>query len=195
MDSFDLECEALVQGFVIWRWRLTMAWMGVGGSRCMCRNMDGFCANLVCQDTHTCMFRWLLDRSKAAQLLRCVRIAKWLSATDHARRRTFSDNRDVCSSGLLTRYSVVLAITKDNVDTLTLFKRHNMSASFDGCIIWQVAQAASVATTSFESIKVNETRWNLLTQVAGIIAHVMFWIWRDESPQHGHRAWGCCHHR
>ncbi|KAF4452130.1 Acyl transferase/acyl hydrolase/lysophospholipase [Fusarium austroafricanum] len=51
--------------------------------------------------------------------------------------------------------TVVLAITKDNVDTLpTLFKTYDTSASLDGCTIWQVARATSAATTFFKSIQV-----------------------------------------
>jgi patatin-like phospholipase/acyl hydrolase len=56
---------------------------------------------------------------------------------------------------LLIGYSVVLAITKDNIDALpTLFKTYNISASLDSCTIWQVARATSAATTFFKSIKV-----------------------------------------
>jgi hypothetical protein len=56
---------------------------------------------------------------------------------------------------LLTRHSVVLAITKNNVDAPpTLFKTYDTSAGFDGCTIWQVARATSAATTFFKSIRV-----------------------------------------
>lgn len=52
-------------------------------------------------------------------------------------------------------YSVVLAITKDNVDAPpTLFKTYDRSAAFDGSTLWQVARATSAATTFFKSIKV-----------------------------------------
>ncbi|KAI1125085.1 acyl transferase/acyl hydrolase/lysophospholipase [Nemania abortiva] len=51
--------------------------------------------------------------------------------------------------------TVVLAITKDNVDaTPTLFTTYDTSASYKGCTIWQVARATSAATTFFKSIKV-----------------------------------------
>lgn len=55
----------------------------------------------------------------------------------------------------LIHHSVVLAITKDNVDAPpTLFKTYDTSAGFEGCTIWQVARATSAATTFFKSIKV-----------------------------------------
>ncbi|KAI0412396.1 hypothetical protein F5X98DRAFT_379817 [Xylaria grammica] len=51
--------------------------------------------------------------------------------------------------------TVVLAITKDNVDAgPTLFTTYDTSASYQGCAIWQVARATSAATTFFKSIKV-----------------------------------------
>ncbi|CAI7590894.1 unnamed protein product [Penicillium bialowiezense] len=51
--------------------------------------------------------------------------------------------------------TVVLAITKDNVDAPpTLFKTYDRSAAFDGSTLWQVARATSAATTFFKSIKV-----------------------------------------
>ncbi|KAM0256538.1 hypothetical protein ACHAPA_012138 [Fusarium lateritium] len=51
--------------------------------------------------------------------------------------------------------TVVLAITKDNVDALpTLFKTYDTSTSLDGCTIWQVARATSAATTFFKPIRV-----------------------------------------
>ncbi|KAF5675741.1 acyl transferase acyl hydrolase lysophospholipase [Fusarium denticulatum] len=51
--------------------------------------------------------------------------------------------------------TVVLAITKDNVDTLlTLFKTYDTSAPLDGCTVWQVARATSAATTFFKPIQV-----------------------------------------
>lgn len=55
----------------------------------------------------------------------------------------------------LTSYSVVLAITKDNVDAPpTLFKTYDTSAAFDTCTLWQVARATAAATTFFKSISV-----------------------------------------
>ena len=52
-----------------------------------------------------------------------------------------------------TTNSVVLAITKDNVNAPpTLFKTYDRSESFKDCTIWQVARATSAATF-FESIK------------------------------------------
>lgn len=51
--------------------------------------------------------------------------------------------------------TVVLAITKDNVDALpTLFKTYDTSASLDGCTVWQVARATSAATTFFKPIRI-----------------------------------------
>ncbi|KXJ94832.1 acyl transferase/acyl hydrolase/lysophospholipase, partial [Microdochium bolleyi] len=51
--------------------------------------------------------------------------------------------------------TVVLAITKDNVDTLpTLFKTYDTSTGLKICTIWQVARAISAATTFFKPIKV-----------------------------------------
>ncbi|KAI7764856.1 hypothetical protein LZL87_013839 [Fusarium oxysporum] len=51
--------------------------------------------------------------------------------------------------------TVVLAITKGNIDTLpTLFKTYDSSASLSGCTIWQVARATSAATTFFKPIRV-----------------------------------------
>lgn len=56
---------------------------------------------------------------------------------------------------LLIHYSVVLAITKANIDAPpTLFKTYDTSAAFDECSIWQVARATSATTTYFRSIKV-----------------------------------------
>ncbi|TGJ86578.1 hypothetical protein E0Z10_g2205 [Xylaria hypoxylon] len=51
--------------------------------------------------------------------------------------------------------TVVLAITKDNVDAApTLFTTYDTAASYRGCAIWQVARATSAAMTFFKSIKV-----------------------------------------
>ncbi|KAJ5243803.1 hypothetical protein N7489_003899 [Penicillium chrysogenum] len=51
--------------------------------------------------------------------------------------------------------TVVLAITKDNVDAPpTLFKTYDSSAAFNNSTLWQVARATSAATTFFKSIKV-----------------------------------------
>lgn len=56
---------------------------------------------------------------------------------------------------MLTDHSVVLAITKDNVDAPpTLFKTYDSSAAFNNCTLWQIARATSAATTFFKSIKV-----------------------------------------
>ena len=72
--------------------------------------------------------------------------------------------KDVCSrvrwirvwgKRRLTSHSVVLAITKGNIDARpTLFTTYDTSASFHGCAIWQVARATSAATTFFKSITV-----------------------------------------
>ncbi|KAJ9322858.1 hypothetical protein DTO027B5_2900 [Paecilomyces variotii] len=51
--------------------------------------------------------------------------------------------------------TVVLAITKDNVDAPpTLFTTYDTSTSLHGCTIWQVARATSAATTFFKPIHV-----------------------------------------
>ncbi|PWI65122.1 hypothetical protein PCL_07421 [Purpureocillium lilacinum] len=51
--------------------------------------------------------------------------------------------------------TVVLAITKDNVDARpTLFTTYDTSTSLSGCTIWQVARATSAATTFFKPIRV-----------------------------------------
>lgn len=52
------------------------------------------------------------------------------------------------------RASVILAITKDNVDALpTLFRTYDTNDSLKDCAIWEVARATSAATTFFKSIK------------------------------------------
>jgi hypothetical protein len=68
----------------------------------------------------------------------------------------FSDDMiGIYGGRLLMHHSVVLAITKDNIDAMpTLFKTYDTSTGFDGCTIWQVARATSAATTFFKSIKV-----------------------------------------
>ncbi|KAK4139118.1 kinase subdomain-containing protein, partial [Dichotomopilus funicola] len=51
--------------------------------------------------------------------------------------------------------TVVLAITKDNVDARpTLFTTYDTSAALHGCTIWEVARATSAATTFFKPIRV-----------------------------------------
>ena len=53
--------------------------------------------------------------------------------------------------------SVVLAITKDNIDARpTLFTTYDTSASLYGSTIWQVARATSAATTFFKPIRVGQ---------------------------------------
>ncbi|KAL1978564.1 hypothetical protein VTN31DRAFT_1423 [Thermomyces dupontii] len=50
--------------------------------------------------------------------------------------------------------TVVLAITKDNVDAApTLFKTYGSSTAFESCTVWEVARATSAAVGFFESIK------------------------------------------
>lgn len=50
-------------------------------------------------------------------------------------------------------YSVVLAITKANIDARPmLFKTYDTDVAFQDCTIWQVARATSAATTFFKSI-------------------------------------------
>lgn len=52
------------------------------------------------------------------------------------------------------RASVVLAITKENVDASpTLFQSYGTNDSLRDCTIWEVARATSAATTFFKSIK------------------------------------------
>ena len=54
---------------------------------------------------------------------------------------------------MLRSFSVVLAITKDNVDARpTLFTTYDTSRPLDGCTIWEVARATSAATTFFKPI-------------------------------------------
>ncbi|KAF7549176.1 hypothetical protein G7046_g8431 [Stylonectria norvegica] len=63
-------------------------------------------------------------------------------------------HEDMVFRDRLCTKTVVLAITKEDVDTLpTLFKTYDVSASLDGCKIWQVARATSAATTFFKSIR------------------------------------------
>ncbi|ETS80274.1 hypothetical protein PFICI_07803 [Pestalotiopsis fici W106-1] len=62
-------------------------------------------------------------------------------------------------TGPLTGYSVVLAITKDNVDAPpTLFTTYDTSAAFEGCTIWQIARATSAATTFFKPIQLGRDK-------------------------------------
>ncbi|KAG5655125.1 hypothetical protein KAF25_001898, partial [Fusarium avenaceum] len=64
-------------------------------------------------------------------------------------------HQDMQFRGQSSTKTVVLAITKDNVDALpTLFKTYGTSASLEGCTIWQVARATSAATTFFKPIRV-----------------------------------------
>lgn len=97
-----------------------------------------------------------LDEARATRLPRHVHTVRWVSAMDHARRRMFPDHRDCKNASMLIiHHSVVLAITKENVDAPpTLFKTYDTSAGFHDCTIWQVARATSAATTFFKSIKV-----------------------------------------
>jgi len=76
-------------------------------------------------------------------------------------------HQDVCSQiqpipseqGRLTYCSVVLAITKANVDTRpTLFTTYGSSTSYQDCSIWQVARATSAATTFFKSIELGRDK-------------------------------------
>lgn len=60
---------------------------------------------------------------------------------------------------MLTFRSVVLAITKANVDTgPTLFTTYDSSTTFQDCTIWQVARATSAATTFFKSIELGRDK-------------------------------------
>ena len=55
--------------------------------------------------------------------------------------------------------SVVLAITKDNIDALpTVFTTYDTSTRFEGCAIWQIARGTSAATTFFKSIKIGRDK-------------------------------------
>lgn len=63
----------------------------------------------------------------------------------------------------VTCYSVVLAMTKDNVNAPpTLFTTYDTTASFKGCTIWQVARATSAATTFFKSIQLGRDKVNFI---------------------------------
>jgi patatin-like phospholipase/acyl hydrolase len=56
-------------------------------------------------------------------------------------------------------YSVVLAITKANIDARPmLFKTYDTSTSYKDCSIWQVARATSAATTFFKSIQLGRDK-------------------------------------
>ncbi|TPX14110.1 uncharacterized protein E0L32_000504 [Thyridium curvatum] len=55
--------------------------------------------------------------------------------------------------------TVVLAITKDDVDTSpTLFTTYGTSMDLDSCAIWQVARATSAATTFFKPITIGRDK-------------------------------------
>ncbi|KAJ1329894.1 cGAMP-activated phospholipase [Microdochium nivale] len=76
------------------------------------------------------------------------------------RRRQGQSTTETCPHGEALFRSTsctkttVLAITKDNIDTLpTLFNTSDTSAGLSGCTIWQVARATSAATTFFKPIK------------------------------------------
>lgn len=60
---------------------------------------------------------------------------------------------------VLISRSVVLAITKANVDTgPTLLTTYDSSTNFQDCTIWQVARATSAATTFFKSIELGRDK-------------------------------------
>lgn len=60
---------------------------------------------------------------------------------------------------MLTICSIVLAITKANVDgPPTLLTTYDKSTVYKDCSIWQVARATSAATTFFESIQLGRDK-------------------------------------
>ncbi|KND93534.1 hypothetical protein TOPH_01531, partial [Tolypocladium ophioglossoides CBS 100239] len=86
-----------------------------------------FCVNPVCVDQR--------DRSK--------------STTDTCPHGEMEFRDSSCCD------TVVLAITKDDVDALpTLFTTYDTSVRLEGCTVWQVARATSAATTFFKQIRV-----------------------------------------
>ncbi|KAI0167357.1 acyl transferase/acyl hydrolase/lysophospholipase [Pestalotiopsis sp. NC0098] len=55
--------------------------------------------------------------------------------------------------------TVVLAITKDNVDTSpTLFTTYDTAPAYNDCTIWQIARATSAATTFFKPIQLGRDK-------------------------------------
>ncbi|KAJ5771711.1 FabD/lysophospholipase-like protein [Penicillium odoratum] len=64
--------------------------------------------------------------------------------------------------------TVVLAITKDNIDAPpTLFTTYDSSAAFATSTLWQVARATSAATTFFKSIKVGRDQIEFIDAAFG----------------------------
>lgn len=62
-------------------------------------------------------------------------------------------------ASLIIPSSVVLAITKDNVNAPpTLFTTYDTSTSLRDCSIWQIARATSAATTFFKSIQLGRDK-------------------------------------
>ncbi|KAI1750700.1 acyl transferase/acyl hydrolase/lysophospholipase [Xylaria castorea] len=86
--------------------------------------------------------------------------------------------------------TVVLAITKDNVDAApTLFTTYDTAAnlSYRGCAIWQVARATSAATTFFKSIKVGRDNVEFIDAGFGYNnpCEVLIEEARRQFPKHG----------
>ena len=76
-------------------------------------------------------------------------------------RRSFPNIADTIRTSVinLSYYSVVLAITKANVDTRpTLFTTYGSSTNLQECSIWQVSRATSAATTFFKSIELGRDK-------------------------------------
>ncbi|KAK8036718.1 FabD/lysophospholipase-like protein [Apiospora phragmitis] len=68
-------------------------------------------------------------------------------------------HEDLRLRGATCTKTVVLAITKANVDTgPTLFTTYDSSTTFQDCTIWQVARATSAATTFFKSIELGRDK-------------------------------------
>ncbi|KAI0454131.1 acyl transferase/acyl hydrolase/lysophospholipase [Xylaria acuta] len=86
--------------------------------------------------------------------------------------------------------TVVLAITKDNVDAApTLFTTYDTATnlSYRGCAIWQVARATSAATTFFKSIKVGRDQVEFIDAGFGHNnpCEILIEEARRQFPKHG----------
>ncbi|KAI1826668.1 acyl transferase/acyl hydrolase/lysophospholipase [Xylaria intraflava] len=84
--------------------------------------------------------------------------------------------------------TVVLAITKDNVDAApTLFATYDTSTSYENCAIWQVARATSAATTFFKSIKLGRDNVEFIDAGFGYNnpCEVLIEEARQQFPNHG----------
>jgi patatin-like phospholipase/acyl hydrolase len=94
----------------------------------------------------------------------------------------------ICREAFLIYCSVVLAITKANVDAPpTLFKTYDTSASLSNCTIWQVARATSAATTFFKPIKAGRDEIEFIDAAFGYNnpCEVLIEEARRQFPDHG----------